>query len=1097
MSILNRFFKSDIEKIVQERVAIDKVQMDERILKTESEMVEVSERRAQEKAQELFERYKEELSKSKPEDTEPKSYQFDPMQLVESMGYKERIMSMSYDTLRLMSERNPVVAAVINTRIHQVTSFSGPPRSKYDVGFEIVMREEEKKPSSSDMKVMKELGDMIESTGRPDVVEEESRDSFDAFLSKSVRDSLTYDQHSFEMVNGRNSTPVAFYAVDAATIRLATTPRILSRVAGYGTSQMKEMWKREMLAQQQQSPETRRPKPEDVRYVQVIGGRVMNTYSEKELAFGVRNPRTAIQHNGYGVSELEILISVITSHLWAEEYNKRFFCVFVNDFIELKDGLKPISEVLGKDVTIWNGRKWCSARVVETGLKPVVRTKLWNGIELRTSPEHRFLILPKTGVQPIWKRQEELSTGDYALLGCNDCSSVMDYSALKVGKKYDYELCPEKVHQYRRKKGVCVKSYARRSTHRSGKKYSTWFPSESIVNDSAFWEMVGFALGDGYWSDTCLIIFPHPTKEKDILERFSSVCNRHDLDSEVSISNPSYIRVTDGGCGYPYLYIRHGGFLKWLYDLGFQRSSDRKRGRCIPYIFFSLPSWIRCALLRGLFSADGCNEGYENAGTPCVGIHDPDFRQDVLRCLWSVGVASNEQGSGWNRGGNIRVQDVKAFADRIGFLQTNSQSGKSKDNLKRTSRVAGKWDKVPTFLAKYLVGEIRKNPNFSTDGSNQWSKKKKILNEKDRWMLDYVYFGGGTISRPRLKEIMVKLGMELPWYLSYIFVPIDVIDREPIGMVPMGDVEVFDDEHTFLANFVAVHNSSGAAPKGIIHFEGTGQMGVSQEQLLAFRRQWHAQVAGVWNSWKTPIISTPAKLQYTNLQMSNRQMEFTNWIEYLIKLICAIYLMDPAEINFDLKGAAGQQAPMFESPSEAKLKMSRDRGLKPLLRHFESEINKNIIFQIDPRFEFQFVGLDSKSEKEIQELRVKELERFKTVDEVRTEYDMKGIGDEKGGDLIMDSSYINFRLQKMQQEAMGGMGGGAPGGAPEPDFGTEEGAPEEEEGPEPTGKFGELDRTLGRMGAEKGVAEGEEKESPKGKIRDLDQMIANLQSSRR
>ena len=172
--------------------------------------------------------------------------------------------------------------------------------------------------------------------------------------------------------------------------------------------------------------------------------------------------------------------------------------------------------------------------------------------------------------------------------------------------------------------------------------------------------------------------------------------------------------------------------------------------------------------------------------------------------------------------------------------------------------------------------------------------------------------------------------------------------------------------------------------------------------------------------------------------------------------------------------------------------MSRDRGLSPLLRFLEAEINKNIIWQIEPRYEFVWIGLDAKSEKEIQELRIKELESFKQVDEIRKEYDMEPIGLELGGDLIMNSSYIQWRTQKdqaaqmAQQQQMGG-----------PDFGQEEpgegggygeGEPGEEE--EPTHE--DLDahvKTLDRMKrAKRNKTRGE------GDVGELDDIISGLGS---
>lgn len=519
MSIFDRFFKNRI---------------DAEVAKVEERMMEISESRALEKAQQIHNMWLEDFNKSNGDKAQPKSLLHDPFQLLESMGYKERPMMITYDTLRTMSERNPIIAAVINTRVNQIAAFSSPPKTKYDIGFSVEMRDDEKAPTTEDERRMKEIENMLENTGVSSLPPEE-RDDFDAFLRKLGRDSLTFDQSTYEIVDGRGGKPVAFYAVDASTIRLATTPKYMKDVRDFTLQDI--------------GPEPRRSK--DTRYVQVIGGKVVNTYTEDEMSFGIRNPRTNIKQNGYGTAELEILVNTVTAHLWAEEYNRRFF-------------------------------------------------------------------------------------------------------------------------------------------------------------------------------------------------------------------------------------------------------------------------------------------------------------------------------------------------------------------------------------------------------------------------------------------------------------------------------------------------SQGSAPKGIIHFEGN----VPENQLLAFRRQWHAQVMGVFNAWRTPVIAAPAKLNYTNLQMSNRQMEYSNWIDYLVKLICAVYLIDPSEINFELRGGAqSQEGPLFETHSETRLKMSRDRGLRPFLKFIQSCINKDLIFRIDPRYEMRFTGLDSKTEEQMLELRLKEIQNYKTIDEVRALDDMEPIGEERGGNLILNPAYITYLTQLQMAKQMGQ--GGAPGGNQGLDFGSE------------------------------------------------------------
>jgi hypothetical protein len=202
--------------------------------------------------------------------------------------------------------------------------------------------------------------------------------------------------------------------------------------------------------------------------------------------------------------------------------------------------------------------------------------------------------------------------------------------------------------------------------------------------------------------------------------------------------------------------------------------------------------------------------------------------------------------------------------------------------------------------------------------------------------------------------------------------------------------------------------TQGAHPKGLLNFKGDNW---TPDQLEAFRRQWIASVAGVENAWKTPITQSDG-IEWINLQMSNKDMEFGQWIEYLIKITAAVYLIDPAEINFDLHGGV-QQTPLFESSQEWKLKASRDRGLRPLLRFLAKLINRNIIDRIDDHFVFEFAGLDELTEQEKHELLKEQIGTYLTLNEGRRSLDLPDI---EGGDIPLNPVFVQW-VQMQQQQA--------------------------------------------------------------------------------
>jgi hypothetical protein len=198
----------------------------------------------------------------------------------------------------------------------------------------------------------------------------------------------------------------------------------------------------------------------------------------------------------------------------------------------------------------------------------------------------------------------------------------------------------------------------------------------------------------------------------------------------------------------------------------------------------------------------------------------------------------------------------------------------------------------------------------------------------------------------------------------------------------------------------------GAAPKGLLNIRGDN---IAPEQLEAFKRQWVANVAGAENAWRTPIMQSE-EIQYLNLQTSNLDMEYSRWLEYLIKIICAVYLIAPEEIGFYLS-PGGMQQPTFDSNNEWKLKASKDRGLRPLLRFYADSLNRNVIDKLDDHFYLDFVGLDELTEKERIELRNQQVQYFRTVNEIRADEDLSPIED---GDIILNPIY----LQKIQMEHM-------------------------------------------------------------------------------
>lgn len=83
----------------------------------------------------------------------------------------------------------------------------------------------------------------------------------------------------------------------------------------------------------------------------------------------------------------------------------------------------------------------------------------------------------------------------------------------------------------------------------------------------------------------------------------------------------------------------------------------------------------------------------------------------------------------------------------------------------------------------------------------------------------------------------------------------------------------------------------------------------------------------VYNSHKIPVVQG-IDLEWIDLQQTNRDMEFTEWIKFLMVLVCSVYRMDPSELGFQFQDAArvfGQDG------QKERLDHSKQKGLTPLL----------------------------------------------------------------------------------------------------------------------------------------------------------------------
>ena len=202
----------------------------------------------------------------------------------------------------------------------------------------------------------------------------------------------------------------------------------------------------------------------------------------------------------------------------------------------------------------------------------------------------------------------------------------------------------------------------------------------------------------------------------------------------------------------------------------------------------------------------------------------------------------------------------------------------------------------------------------------------------------------------------------------------------------------------------------GSNPKGFINLK---EESANMDIVNDFRQTWRQTIAGVNNSHKIPVFSG-IDLEWIDLQSNNKDMEFQQWMEFLIIMICSVYTIDPSELGYQFQ----KQAQVFGQDGQAeRLAHSRKKGLKPLLLFLEKVLTKWIVSELDEQYELVFSGIDVEDEVASVDLVKKKLDAGIIPFEFAFEKEM-GRKYKEGKDTILSQPF----LQVQQQKLMGGMG---------------------------------------------------------------------------
>ena len=199
--------------------------------------------------------------------------------------------------LRAFGRRIEAHQAILRTRLRQIDRFAHPSRSVDQIGWRLVMKDEEGEASPEIKRLIKWLSEVLMCGGREfDPVERRrlKRQGLKQFLRYLVHDGLELDNAAVELISLDGAQGLdSWYVRPSETFCLANPQHAEKLEDG-----------------------------KDIYCYQVLNGRAEVPFGFDELALFIRNSSTWAEENGYGFSEFEQTLETLNNIIQSVTYTR-------------------------------------------------------------------------------------------------------------------------------------------------------------------------------------------------------------------------------------------------------------------------------------------------------------------------------------------------------------------------------------------------------------------------------------------------------------------------------------------------------------------------------------------------------------------------------------------------------------------------------------------------------------------------------------------------------------------------------------------------------------------------------------------------------
>lgn len=334
-------------------------------------------------------------------------------------------------------------------------------------------------------------------------------------------------------------------------------------------------------------------------------------------------------------------------------------------------------------------------------------------------------------------------------------------------------------------------------------------------------------------------------------------------------------------------------------------------------------------------------------------------------------------------------------------------------SIRKAQVSSAEWDIVPfdteEKFDKVLQGEIRQRffaPNIAVESFRSWVEPiiEDILVldagciEKERTL------GGGIAGLHSVDGARIKISAtwdgnpreprywwaptptyEVPFLNEdLVYIMANPRTYSVMGLSPLETLKMTIDAELTGTQYNS-RQVSQAAPDGLFDL---GE-GARPEQVEAFQSYWRNEVAG---RGALAFLGGTKNAKFIPFQRTNREMQYREWLDYLVRKICAVYLISPQDIGltFNINRSEGQ----------VQQEMSEDQGLRPLLALIQDYFTREIVWDAtyggtSNNLAFRFTRLnikESMSKASINKLALAGMP-WKPVNEARMDEGRQPLGD--------------------------------------------------------------------------------------------------------